>query len=233
MPFRPKILVVEEDPEIQQLLVATMRHMGAEACCFEAPETVKSLVETEKFDGAFVDWDCRNINPEELTVQIRKSKSNAGIPVAMLSTRPDQMDAVRGFKVGATFFLAKPFGSKELECLLNATRGAMLEERRRYQRVALNITILCEWKEGRISKHVAGRSVDISSTGVLMKMTPRPEAGAAVAVEFGLPKPQTNLALRAMVVRTGPGENVAMRFLQLTHDQQEQLESFITASPAA
>jgi hypothetical protein len=75
--------------------------------------------------------------------------------------------------------------------------------------------------------------VDISSTGVLMKMTPRPEAGAAVAVEFGLPKPQIKLGLKAMVVRTGPGENVALRFLRLTHDQQEQLESFITASPSA
>jgi len=225
------MLVVEEDPELQHLLVTTIQHMGAEACCFEAPETVKSLVETVKFDGAFVDWDCHNLDPEELTVQIRKSKFNAGIPVAILSTRPDQIDAVRGFKVGATFFLAKPFGSRELEHLLNATRGAMLEERRLYQRVALNISILCEWKEGRISKHVAGRSVNISSTGVLMKMRPRPEAGVAVTVEFALPRPQTKLALRAMVVRTGPGDNVALRFLQLTKDQQEQLESFITGSP--
>jgi two-component system phosphate regulon response regulator PhoB len=233
MPFRPKILVVEADLELQQILVTTMRHMGAEACCVEKPETVKSLVETEKFDGAFVDWDCHNFNPEELTVQIRKSKSNARIPVAMLSTRPDQIDAVRGFKVGATFFLAKPFGSKELECLLNATRGAMLEERRRYQRVAVNISILCEWKDGRNSKHVAGRSMNISSTGVLMKMTPRPETGVAVAVEVGLPRPQARLALKAMVVRSGPGENVALRFLQLTKGQQEQLENFITGFPAS
>lgn len=232
MTFRPKILVVEEDPEIQRLLVTTIHHMGAEACCVEASGTVKSLVDTEKFDGAFVDWDCHNLNPEELTVHIRKSKSNGGIPVAMLSTRPDQIDAVRGFKVGTTFFLAKPFGSRELECLLNATRGAMLEERRRYQRIALNVSILCEWKEGRVSKHVAGRSVNISSTGVLMKMTPRPEAGVAVAVEFGLPRPQAKLALKAMVVRTGPGENIALRFLQLAKDQQAQLEDFICASPA-
>ena len=233
MAFRPKILVVEEDPELQHLLVTTIQHMGADACCFEEPETVKSLVETEKFDGAFVDWDCHNLDPEELTVRIRKSKSNAGIPVAMLSTRPDQIDAVRGFKVGTTFFLAKPFGSRELEHLLNATRGAMLEERRLYQRVAVNLSILCEWKEGRISKHIAGRSINISTTGVLMKMTPRPEAGVAVTVEFAPPRPQTKLALKAMVVRTGPGDNVALRFLQLTKDQQEQLEIFICGSPTS
>jgi CheY-like chemotaxis protein len=231
MPFRPKILVVEEDPELQRLLFTTMQHMGADPFSFEAPEAVKAFVETEKFDGAFVDWDCRNLCPEELTVRIRKSKSNSGIPVAMLSNRPDQSDAIRGFKVGATFFLAKPFGLKELECLLNATRGAMLEERRRYQRVAINISILCEWKEGRSSKHVAGRSVNISGTGVLMKMTPRPEAGVAASVELPLPRPQTKVALKAVVVRSGPGEHVALRFLHLTKDQQEQLEKFISGCP--
>ena len=134
-------------------------------------------------------------------------------------------------RYGATFFLAKPFGSRELECLLNATRGTMLEERRRYQRVAANISILCEWKVGRNSRHITGRSINISSTGVLMKMTPRPEAGDAVMVELPLPRPQTKLVLRAMVARTGPGENVALHFLQLARNQQEQLENFVTGFP--
>jgi hypothetical protein len=194
---------------------------------------VKAFVEMEKFDGAFVDWDCQNLCPEELTLRIRKSKSNSGIPVAMLSTRPDQTDFTRGFKAGSTFFLAKPFGLKELECLLNATRGAMLEERRRYQRVSINISILCEWIEGRSIKHVAARSVNISCTGVLIKITPRPEAGVAASVELPLPRPHTKLVLKVIVVRAGPGELVALRFLNPTKDQQEQLENFVCGYPTA
>ena len=62
MAFSPKILVVEENPKLQHLLVTTMQHMGAQACCIEAPETLDSLIETEKFDGAIVDWDCQKLN---------------------------------------------------------------------------------------------------------------------------------------------------------------------------
>lgn len=231
MAFRPRLLVVVDNPDLQHLLATTIQHMGSDAVCSSSSEDLPSLVKSQKFDGALIDWDSDALNPEELTGNIRKSSSNCGIPIAILGNRPLQSDVGGGFKVGATFFLAKPFGSRELEHLLNATRGAMLEERRRYQRVAVNFSILCEWKEGRSARHVAGRSVNISSTGVLMKLTPRPEAGVAIAVEFALPRPQAKLSLKTMVARTGPGENVALRFLNLPRDQQEHLEKFIADFP--
>jgi hypothetical protein len=168
-----------------------------------------------------------------LTQRIRRSPSNAKIPVAMLSARADQGDIARGFKAGATFFLAKPFGANELERLLNATRGAMLEDRRRYQRVPTNIPTLCEWGRKRGAKRIAGRSINVSSNGLLLKLTPAPEAGVAVSVELLLPGQQKALVLKGVVTRSGPGDHVAVRFVYLAKEQRERLENFVSSHPGS
>jgi CheY-like chemotaxis protein len=233
MDFRPRILVAESDPSLRRLLTTTMKHMGAEAVCAESHEEARSRLTCEKFDGVFLDWDDPAFRAEELTLEVRKSKSNPGIPIAMLSAHPQRADVVRGFKAGSTFYLAKPFGSRELEFLLNATRGAMLEERRRYQRISASLPVLCEWREGAKSRHVAGRSINVSITGILIRVNPRPEPGVSVKLEVSLPHPCPKLAVSAMVVRTGMGDNVGLRFLNLTREQQEQLEHFVTACPSS
>ena len=233
MAFRPKILIVEDDPALQRLLETTMEHMGTEPYCVVGGQEARSLVETDKFDGAFVDWDNQGFDPEELTQHIRRSPSNSKIPVAMLSARTDQGDIARGFKAGATFFLAKPFGANELERLLNATRGAMLEDRRRYQRVPLSAPTLCEWGKMRGSRRTAGRSVNLSSSGLLMRLTPQPEAGIVVSVELLLPDQHKCLVLRGIVARTGPGDQVAVRFVSLAKEQQERIENFVTSHPGS
>src|SRR6185503_19667967 len=117
MSFRPRLLVVASNPHLQNLLVTTIQHMGCDAVCSSSSEDPASMVESQKFEGALIDWDIEGLDPEKLTERIRKSSSNSGIPVAILSNRNLQSDVGRGFKVGATFFLAKPFGSRELEHL--------------------------------------------------------------------------------------------------------------------
>jgi DNA-binding response OmpR family regulator len=231
MAFRPRILIVEDDPALRRLLETTLVHMGTEPRCVRAGREAVSHVDKDKFDGVFVDWDNQGFNPEELTQHIRRSPSNSKIPVAMLSARTDQGDIARGFKAGATFFLAKPFGANELERLLNATRGAMLEDRRRYQRVPVSIPTLCEWGRKRGVKRVAGRSINLSSSGLLMKLAPAPEAGVAVSVELLLPGQQKGLVLKGMVTRAGPSDHVAVRFVYLAREQQERLENFVSSHP--
>ncbi len=232
MGFRPRILVAEGDSELRRILVTTMRHMGADPLCVENTESAQSLLSSEKLDGVFLDWDNNAFDPEALTVAVRKSKSNHSIPIAMLSAHPERNAVRRSFKAGTTFFLAKPFGTRELESLLNATRGAMLEERRRYQRINVTVPILCEWKEGRRTKHVAGKTINISTSGVLLKLNPQPETGVAVVFEFTLPQIPGKLSLKGVVARIGPGEIVAARFLSLTKPQQDHLERFISDCPS-
>jgi hypothetical protein len=111
-------------------------------------------------------------------------------------------------------------GAKELTRLLNASRGAMLEDRRRYQRAAAAGPVFCAWEK----KQVKGQGVNVSSSGLLATLSPRPEVGESVEVEFTLPKSSQTLTLNGEVVRHGPGGQVGIRFARVAQEDSERLK---------
>ncbi|HEV2348432.1 MAG TPA: PilZ domain-containing protein [Terriglobia bacterium] len=233
MGFRPKVLVNENDPDLSELIASTLRLMGTDPCCVVCRAEGASLIETQKFDGAFLDWDNDPLDCEQLILLIRHSRSNAKIPIAIISAQAVKTQVAKGFAAGASFFLAKPFGASELERLVNVCRGTMLEERRRYQRVPLVVPMLCQWGQKRGQRRVAGRSANISNTGLLMELSPQPEPGTSVLIELKLPGQQTDLFLKGIVARITPPKQVAVQFIQLANAARELLESFVITRPTS
>ncbi len=227
MPFKPKILVLEGDEPTLALLQSTLKRMGADPRIFLSGREGILLAEREKFDGAFVDWDNLDITGVDLVRRIRRSLSNSQIPIAMFTSSTDSGIVANAFKAGVTLSLSKPFGPKELEHLLNASRGTMIEERRRHQRVLLSVPTVCEWGKKRGHKKISGRSVNVSNSGILMRLHPRPETGTAVVVELILPSSKKSLKLIGVVLRTGTGRQVAVQFSQLTPALRDSLEDYV------
>jgi len=153
--------------------------------------------------------------------------------VVILSGSTITREVAEGFAAGATFFLAKPFGTNELRCLLNAARGSMLEERRRYERVPLSVPTLCKWGQRRGQRSATGRSVNISSSGLLVKLSPPPEMGTALSVELLLPGHPKSLCLKGIAARVGPGDHAAIRFVYIDKQQRELLETFVVSQPSS
>lgn len=229
MPFKPKILVLEGDEPTLALVESTLLRMGAEPRGLASGQEGARLIEQEKFDGAFIDWDNLDLGGKELTRLVRRSSSNSQIPIAMFTAGSDMRVIADAFQAGVTLYLSKPFGPRELERLLNASRGTMLEERRRYQRVILTVPVICEWGKKRGYKRITGRSVNISSSGMLMRLFPQPEGGTAVTVDLILPKSNNTLKLEGVVVRTGGSRQVAIQFSRLTPAQRDSLEDFVSS----
>lgn len=227
MPFKPKILVLESDEATLGLVETTLTRMGAEPRSSTSGQEGARLIDREKFDGVFVDWDNLDLAGEELARHVRRSKSNAQIPVAMFTASADARVIADAFKAGVTLFLSKPFGPKELERLLNTSRGTMLEERRRYQRVVLTVPVICEWGKKRGFRRITGRSMNVSNTGMLMRLFPQPEVETTLAIELMLPTSKQPLKLDGVVVRSGAGRQVALRFVHLTAAQRDLLEDYV------
>jgi CheY-like chemotaxis protein len=181
--FKPKILVVDDDQQVLDLLHRLLKEMGAETTITRSSKEAVKLVDAQKFEGAILDWQLPDMDGLALTRYIRRSKSNYKIPIVMISGAADQpgMDTI--FKAGVNFFLQKPVNVTQLRGLLNASRGAMLEERRRYQRVPIVIRIRVQWAE----KRAEGKSVNVGASGVLMALEKPPRVGTAVTVDFTLP----------------------------------------------
>ncbi len=219
---KPRILVVEHDPALLRQLDEALKAMGAVPHCMASGREAAILVNKTKFDGAFLDWEMGEVGGEDLTKMIRRSKSNKTIPVAMITAAKNTKAIAAGFKAGVTFFLSKPFGQAELARLLNASRGAMLAERRRYTRVPVRMAVECHWG----NKHSTGQSVDISCSGLLLTIQSPPEQGAKLAVRFTLPRSNRAFELDTEVARVTPGNQVAVQFLKISTEQRDEILKF-------
>lgn len=233
MSFKPRILVVENGPVLSQLISRTLQLMGTDPGCVVSTNEVGVRIQSEKYDAVFIDLDNLQLDPEALTRLIRGSKSNSKIPIAILSGRAEVAQIAGGFGAGATFFLAKPFGTAELGRLLNAIRGMMLEERQRYQRLPLSVPVLCKWAQKSGYRRATGQTTNISSSGLLMKLSPHPETGAVVSAELKLPGAVTPLRLKGLVVRSGPIEQVAVQFVRLGEAERKLIETFLMVHPGS
>lgn len=229
MAYRPKVLVLDKDPETLKLLETTIRAMGGDPFCHASGRAALTVANKEKFDGAFIDWDSTELGGEQVIQMIRRSKSNSTIPIAILTTTRNTKAIAAGFKAGATFFLCKPVGTLELTRLLNASRGAMLEERRRYIRVPTKMAVLCKWG----GKTYTGHALDVSVSGLLMTLTPPPEPGTKVALEFTLPKARKAIETEGEVLRLTPGNQVGLGFLKLEPEHRDEILSYVSKSEAA
>jgi CheY-like chemotaxis protein len=232
MAFKPKILVVEDDQPMLHLFGEVLTKMGAEPRLVSSSTHALELIEREKFDGIFLDLVMPEMDGLELARRIRGSKSNATVALVMITASPEPHAMRDSFQAGVNFFLHKPVTVQQLGKLLNAARGLMLAERRRYQRAPVALLMRCRWwappvphaptvvegsqaegsgAEGK-NHLVNGRSVNLSASGALVELPELPPVGAAVRLEFSLPGSPQALVLPGVVARQHSAESVGLRF---------------------
>lgn len=235
MAFKPKILVVEDDAATLSLMGQVLGHMGAEPTLVANPVQASELVEREKFDGVFLDLQMPEMDGLELARRIRRSKSNLRVPIVLVTGVGGSV-MKESFASGVNFYLQKPVTIERIRHLLNATRGSMLQERRRYQRAPVRTSVRLRW-EGR---QTIGRSVNVSSEGMLLSLVKPPAVGTEVAAEFELEDAGSGVeslrvTISAVVVRVlespAPGETegqgVAVQFRHVDRKQREKLTEFV------
>ena len=216
MHFKPKILVVEDDQAMLQLLGEVLGQMGAEPRLVASSTHAAELVEREKFDGIFLDLIMPELDGLELARRIRASKSNATVPLVMITGSPEPTAMTNSFQAGINFFLHKPVTAQQLGKLLNAARGLMLEERRRYQRAPVALLMRCRWQAeagaAAAAHQVTGQSINLSASGALLDLPELAPVGAPVRVEFSIPGHPQGLSLAGRVVRHNSARSLGVRF---------------------
>ena len=105
-----RILVVEDDPSINDLLQMNLTVSGYE--CDTASDGMQALtaIKQQKYDLALLDIMLPEVDGFELMPFMRKYH----IPVIYLSAKSDVSDRVRGLRLGAEDYLVKPFHILEL-----------------------------------------------------------------------------------------------------------------------
>jgi CheY-like chemotaxis protein len=222
------IMAVDDEPAILGLLKTLLESLGCEVQGFVDSREAAGRLKVEKVDGLFVDVRMPYMDGFELAKQARESKLNGRVPIVMLTGLDDAETMRKGFDIGITFFLGKPFTRERVCNLYLATRGPMLREKLRYIRLPYQTTVECSWGPNK-EFHFKSGSVDISEGGILLNPSGGLAVGQELDLSFSLPDHPQTLKTHARVVRNVPPDGIGLMFLSLDAREKEALQRYITA----
>lgn len=118
-----RILVVDDEPDVLDLVVYRLRRSGYEV--IEAPngEEGLALAISEQPDLIVADVMMPRVDGYELTRRLRDEDATRGIPIILLTARTQEADVSQGFEAGADDYLKKPFNPDELVARIRAVLG--------------------------------------------------------------------------------------------------------------
>ena len=111
-----KILVVDDEPDIYQLIKRFAEHDGYEAIGASDGLEAITLCHNNHFDIIIMDVMMPDMDGFTACKEIHKEKD---IPILMLSARGAEYDKLLGFEVGVDDYVVKPFSPKELMARVN------------------------------------------------------------------------------------------------------------------
>ncbi len=114
------ILVVEDEPGIQEVLKFNLGHHGHHVSVAASGEEALGLLNGILPDLILLDWMLPGISGIELARRIRDDGRLKAVPIIMLTARTEERDKVAGLETGADDYLTKPFSPAELNARIKA-----------------------------------------------------------------------------------------------------------------
>jgi DNA-binding response OmpR family regulator len=112
--WQPRVLVVEDETNIRELVCLHLRHEGYECEGLADGAAALKRSESERYDLMVLDLMIPGLDGVSLCRAVRSGRLNHDVPILMLTARRDESDKVVGLESGADDYLTKPFGVREL-----------------------------------------------------------------------------------------------------------------------
>jgi two-component system phosphate regulon response regulator PhoB len=120
MKHQPRILIVEDEPAIAELVAVNLRHNGLAPVWAEDGEAAQREIDAVLPDAILLDWMLPGQTGVALARRWRADPRTKGIPILMLTARGDESDKVQGLDAGADDYITKPFSTQELLARIRA-----------------------------------------------------------------------------------------------------------------
>ncbi len=115
-----RILVVEDEAAIAELISLNLRHAGFDVQVCTTAASAQAVVDQQLPDAVLLDWMLPGESGLQLAQRWRASARTRELPIIMLTARADEADKVAGLESGADDYLAKPFSVNELMARIRA-----------------------------------------------------------------------------------------------------------------
>ena len=109
-----KILIIEDDPDVAEMLNAYFRVQGYEVFTVNWGEDGVRAGQTITPDIIILDIRLPDIDGYEVARRLRGDRRTQEIPIIFLTEKRERVDRLQGFEVGADDYITKPFDVQEL-----------------------------------------------------------------------------------------------------------------------
>ncbi|MDD2728784.1 phosphate regulon transcriptional regulator PhoB [Malikia sp.] len=116
----PRVLVVEDEPGIAELIAVNLRHNGfAPTVVFDGAAAQREI-DAVLPDVILLDWMLPEESGVALAKRWRAHERTKPVPIIMLTARTEESDKVQGLDAGADDYVTKPFSTHELLARIRA-----------------------------------------------------------------------------------------------------------------
>ncbi|MFM7001464.1 MAG: phosphate regulon transcriptional regulator PhoB [Limnohabitans sp.] len=116
----PRILIVEDESAIAELISVNLRHNGFQPVWAMDAESAQRELDEILPDAILLDWMLPGESGLALARRWRAAARTKAVPILMLTARGDEADRVAGLDAGADDYIVKPFSPRELLARIRA-----------------------------------------------------------------------------------------------------------------
>ncbi len=120
MKHQPRVLIVEDEPAIAELVAVNLRHNGFQPTWAEDGEAAQRELDAVLPDVILLDWMLPGQSGVTLARKWRADARTRAVPILMLTARGDEPDKVAGLDAGADDYITKPFSTQEMLARIRA-----------------------------------------------------------------------------------------------------------------
>ncbi|HEY2123683.1 MAG TPA: response regulator transcription factor [Chthoniobacterales bacterium] len=124
-----KILIVEDEPDVAELLAHHLRKEGFAVAIVGTGRAAFAAVKNESPALIVLDLMLPEISGLDLCRMIKSNPETDNVPILMLSARIEEIDRVLGFELGAYDYVVKPFSPRELVLRIRAILRRLSQDR--------------------------------------------------------------------------------------------------------
>ena len=111
---KPKILIVEDDLDVAEMLNAYFRVQGYEVIAVNWGEDGVRACQTENPDLVILDIRLPDIDGYEVARRLRDDRRTKEVPIIFLTEKRERADRLQGLELGADDYITKPYDVQEL-----------------------------------------------------------------------------------------------------------------------
>jgi len=114
------VLVVEDEPAIQELISYNLKRSGLTPICAANAEQATVMINNVLPDLVLLDWMLPKLSGIEFARQLRRNSRTQAIPIIMLTAKTELENKITGLDAGADDYITKPFSPRELVARIKA-----------------------------------------------------------------------------------------------------------------